>query len=284
VLGDQVVQPIDVEPGRRLDVELPGLREAADVAGLEAVSVLGPPPARARDLLGVDRDAVAPADQHRGGGGPAAHAGDLRDQRDLPVQIDRIGGRERGVDRGGDRGAEPQRVAPVGEPGLLGGIAEEADLGVAVRAARAEAAEHAQRAAPDHRRREPGGLREVIGHRAGEPLAGGLGAVVDPHRAALARRIGVGVEVDRDERVGPAGAGGGAAGVERDGAIVVAGQRRAVAERGEVIGGGARDRQRHVLLAGAAGADHAGAGGAAEPAGAAVARINDDGSHRPPRA
>ncbi len=274
----------EVEPGARLRTQAPRGSEATDVTGLEAIAILRPASARPRDLLGIDRHRVSPSDQHGGGGSPAAHAGDLRDERHLPVEVDGISGRERIIDRRGHRCTEAQRVAAIRQAVFLDGVAEEADLRVTCGASAAQRTEHAQWTAMHGPTREASHPRQEAGDVTGEPFAGGLGAIVDPHGCSLTSRVGVRVEVDRDERIGACSASRRAARIEPECAIRVTREDRAMPERREVIRSNARDEERDILLARTAGSHHAGTARTFQAALAAVPRINDDGSHRPLRA
>ena len=274
----------EIESVAGLGAELPGRGEPAHVTRLETIAILRPASTRPRDLLGIDGHAVAPADQHGGRSCPAAHPGDLRHEGHLPVEVDRLGGRERVVDRGGHRGAKAECVAAIREASLLRGIAEEADLCMARGSSATHGAEHPQ-GPPMHRTaREASHPREEAGDGAGEPFARGLAAIVDPHGRSLTRRVRVRVEVDRDEGIGARGARGRATCLEGECAIAVPCEHHAVAQRRQMVRSHASDDEGDVLLACAACSHDPRARRASKAPFAAVAGIKDDDSHRPLRA
>ena len=137
VPDQELVQVRGGQAGQPFDRQAPGARERLDVGRLEAVAILLPAPRRPRDLLGIDVDRVAPADQHRRPGRPAAHAGHLRDERylvpyiDVPLQlVVHLCARHRLLDRAHDGAGQPVQVTGVAEPRLLVRIRQVGQLDV----------------------------------------------------------------------------------------------------------------------------------------------------------
>src|SRR5579872_3195359 len=82
---DQVAQPVGGIALRRLLSQAPSRCEGGDVGGIEPVGVCGPLAGSGCDGGGIDAEAIAPADHHRRGRGPARHSGGLVREWDIAV-------------------------------------------------------------------------------------------------------------------------------------------------------------------------------------------------------